>query len=153
MSALLAQSRHVTHCYECPLSAFDPKRTFGGSNVRPLHRVSLNRCIWGRVCGGASSSGYLAVRRCCRSGARATAGADSTHRRANAVCERQSGRAGTIAAFIRELQQLGWTDGRNVLEVKRSRARSQRTHGAARQYHLRHKPGPMSNSTNCDSAA
>src|SRR5262249_58332462 len=34
-STVSAQSGHVTHCYECPLSAFDPKRTSAGLTSHP----------------------------------------------------------------------------------------------------------------------
>ena len=46
-------------------------------------------------------------------GARAAARADAAHRRAHAGRGR-SGTQARIAAFLQGLQQLGWTDGRNV---------------------------------------
>ena len=47
-------------------------------------------------------------------GARAAGRADAAHRRAHEHRRGRSGRPGPIAAFLQGLQQLGWTDGRNV---------------------------------------
>ena len=99
----------------CCAALSHPKRTSAGPNVPTLHCVSLNRCIWGRVCGGASSSGYLALRRCCRSG-RARNSPSGFCRIGVLMPYAKDNPEGLarLAAFIRELQQLGWTDGRNV---------------------------------------
>ena len=47
-------------------------------------------------------------------GSRTAERADSTYRRANDVCQRESGRAGTHRSVPQELQKLGWTEGRNL---------------------------------------
>ena len=47
-------------------------------------------------------------------GARAAAGADAAHRRAYAHATDDPEGQARIAAFLQGLQQLGWTDGRNV---------------------------------------
>jgi hypothetical protein len=49
------------------MSANDPKRTPAGLTFH-LYIVSLSRCVWDSVWGGASSSVYSAVRRRCRPG-------------------------------------------------------------------------------------
>ena len=47
-------------------------------------------------------------------GARAAGRADAAHRRAHEPGRGRSGRQARLAAFLQGLQQLGWTDGRNV---------------------------------------
>lgn len=46
--------------------------------------------------------------------ARATERADSTHRHPDAVFQRRYEWAGATAAFLQELQKLGWNEGRNL---------------------------------------
>ena len=64
--------------------------------------AGISRCS--RWCGGG-----VAAR-----GARAAARADAAHRRAHAGAADDPEWQARVAAFLQGLQQLGWTDGRNV---------------------------------------
>ena len=83
-------------------------------------------CTYGSVRGASSNGGPYRDRRefitllggaaaaLAAGGARAAGRADAAHRRA--LCQRADDPEGQarVAAFLDELQQLGWTDGRNV---------------------------------------
>ena len=111
------------------MSAFDPKRTSRLSRTRrsvvchfslaawsqSARLWQLHRRVRGSTCSGASSSRFsvaqcsVAVR-----GARAAARADAAHRRAHARHADDAEYQTRMAAFLQGLQQLGWSDGRNV---------------------------------------
>ena len=83
-----------------PRSAADPARARRrGDRMKRREFITL--------LGGAAAD----VAAC---GARAAARRDAAHRRAHEPGRGRSGVTARIAAFLQGLQQLGWTDGRNV---------------------------------------
>ena len=99
------------------MSAYDPKRTFGSaiSNSPPSREVLGSLSKRGATCSGASSSRFSAARPSWPLAARAQQ--SDRVRRIGVLVAATADDAdyqARIAAFQQGLQQLGWSDGRNV---------------------------------------